>query len=217
MRGMIGTPTTPATKPETAPITGASGFSRSAWMCRRMRSRPRRAIDDQHRRQNDEGPVRALLADQPHGEIEPDRQRHDQRPLPAQDPPEVAADRSLPDIGEDGRQRDHGDRLGQRQDERRERDDDGRQAEPDQPFDRSREQEDGEAEDDLVGGHPDRGRPAAHALRSADSRSAHDLMRTGGRVRHERALVASDAIRPAVRRMINATTRRWRRSRRGRR
>jgi hypothetical protein len=111
------------------------------------------AIDDQHGRQDDEGPVRALLADQPHGEIEHDCQRHDQRPLPAHNRAEIAADRGLPDIGEDGRQGDHGNRLGQRQDQRRERDDDGRQAEPDQPLDRAREEEDREAEDDLVGGH----------------------------------------------------------------
>jgi elongation factor G len=35
-----GVPTTPATKPETTPMIGASGFSRSAWMVSRMRSSP---------------------------------------------------------------------------------------------------------------------------------------------------------------------------------
>ena len=67
-------------------------------MCSRMRSRPSAAIEDQHRRQHQERPVRALLADQPHGEIERDRERHDERPLAAQDDPELAAHRGLPDV-----------------------------------------------------------------------------------------------------------------------
>ena len=130
---MIGTPTTPATKPETADHR-CQRLLQVGMDVQADAQQAKGAVDDQDGRQNDEGPVGPLLADQPHGEIEPDRQRHHQRPLPAQDLPEVAADRSLPDIGEDGRQRDHGDRLGQRQDERRERDDDGRQAESHQAF-----------------------------------------------------------------------------------
>ena len=67
-----------------------------------------------------------------------------------QELPPTAACHRLVKIGRQGNQ---GDRVGQRQHERRERDGDGRQPHPDQPLDHARDQEHRQREQDMLGGH----------------------------------------------------------------